>query len=142
MSFCREYVKDFNATQAALRAGYSENGARQQGHRLLTNANVQSYLAKVFERAGEEVGYTAQQLLQDIRDVHAKIKDSLMQDDEPDHQLINAFARLCELLGKHVRIGAFKEQVEHTHKIDPVERLEAAMERAQRQRAEIEQKIH
>lgn len=35
-----------------------------------------------------------------------------------------------------------RQFVENTHKIDPVERLEAAMERAQRQRAEIEKKIH
>lgn len=38
--FCREYVIDCNATQAALRAGYAKNTARQQGSRLLTNVDV------------------------------------------------------------------------------------------------------
>lgn len=39
-AFIEEYLKDFNATQAAIRAGYSEKTARSQGHRLLTNVDV------------------------------------------------------------------------------------------------------
>lgn len=39
-AFIAEYLRDFNATQAAIRVGYSENTARQQGSRLLSNANI------------------------------------------------------------------------------------------------------
>ena len=39
-AFVREYLIDFNATQAALRAGYSEKAAQQTGSRLLLNAVV------------------------------------------------------------------------------------------------------
>ncbi|GAB2774263.1 hypothetical protein GCM10027275_16620 [Rhabdobacter roseus] len=39
--FCDEYVLDFNATQAAIRAGYSEKSAREIACRLLTNVDVQ-----------------------------------------------------------------------------------------------------
>lgn len=35
--FVENYLLDLNATQAAIRAGYSQKTARQQGHRLLTN---------------------------------------------------------------------------------------------------------
>lgn len=35
--FCQEYVKDLNGTQAAIRAGYSEKGARTQASVHLTN---------------------------------------------------------------------------------------------------------
>lgn len=38
--FVAEYLIDLNATQAAIRAGYSEKTAKQQGARLLTNADV------------------------------------------------------------------------------------------------------
>lgn len=38
--FAREYVKDYNATQAAIRAGYSEKTASSQGSRLLKNPKV------------------------------------------------------------------------------------------------------
>jgi phage terminase small subunit len=44
IAFCHEYVKDFNATQAAIRAGYAPRAARQQASRLLTKANVSGYL--------------------------------------------------------------------------------------------------
>ena len=42
--FCDEYLIDLNATQAAIRAGYSEKTATAQGSRLLTNVNIKSYI--------------------------------------------------------------------------------------------------
>jgi len=39
-AFIEEYLKDFNATQAAIRAGYSERSAYSQGQRLLNNDEV------------------------------------------------------------------------------------------------------
>jgi len=43
--FVEEYLKDFNATQAAIRAGYSERSAHSCGPRLLENADVKVLLA-------------------------------------------------------------------------------------------------
>ena len=40
--FVTEYGLDLNATQAAIRAGYSPKTAQQQGSRLLRNAVVQA----------------------------------------------------------------------------------------------------
>ena len=40
--FVAEYLIDQNATQAAIRAGFSENGARQAGSRLLSNVDIRS----------------------------------------------------------------------------------------------------
>jgi phage terminase small subunit len=40
-AFVEEYLRDFNATQAAIRAGYSERSADVQGSRLLGNDSVQ-----------------------------------------------------------------------------------------------------
>ena len=40
--FVDEYLIDFNATQAAIRAGYSQDTAKQQGSRLLTNVDVRA----------------------------------------------------------------------------------------------------
>ena len=40
--FVAEYVLTLNGTQAAISAGYSEHGAAVQGHRLLSDANVQA----------------------------------------------------------------------------------------------------
>ena len=44
--FIDEYLKDCNATQAAIRAGYSENGAKQQGSHLLTLIDVSEEINK------------------------------------------------------------------------------------------------
>jgi phage terminase small subunit len=40
--FAFEYVKDFNATKAAIRAGYSEGGAAQMGSQLVNSPKVQA----------------------------------------------------------------------------------------------------
>jgi phage terminase small subunit len=40
--FVEEYLVDLNATQAAIRAGYSEKTARSQGQRLLTKVDIQA----------------------------------------------------------------------------------------------------
>jgi phage terminase small subunit len=50
LRFAQEYPTDYNATQAALRAGYSPKTARSQGQRLLTIVDIQ---AKIQERQKE-----------------------------------------------------------------------------------------
>lgn len=42
--FCDEYLIDLNATQSAIRAGYSEKTAYSQGQRLLKNVEIQAYI--------------------------------------------------------------------------------------------------
>lgn len=42
--FCEDYLKHWNATKAAITAGYSERTAYSQGPRLLKNVEVQAYL--------------------------------------------------------------------------------------------------
>lgn len=47
--FCEEYLKDFNGTQAAIRAGYSERSAYSQASRLLSHDEVQAYISHRIE---------------------------------------------------------------------------------------------
>ena len=47
--FCREYLIDRNATQAYIRAGYSEDGASQSSVRLLRNVKIEALISR-FER--------------------------------------------------------------------------------------------
>lgn len=49
--FCLEYLKDFNATQAAIRAGYASKNARKVSSVMLTNANVQAEISKLNKEA-------------------------------------------------------------------------------------------
>ncbi|MFP5521262.1 terminase small subunit [Peptococcus simiae] len=52
--FVDEYLKDLNATQAAIRAGYSEKTARSQGNRLLTKVDIKSAIKKRQEALQDE----------------------------------------------------------------------------------------
>ena len=47
IAFCREYIIDKNGTRAAIRAGYSENAAKEQACRLLTKINVKSLISEL-----------------------------------------------------------------------------------------------
>lgn len=44
--FCEEYLVDFNATQAAIRAGYSKKTAKEVGCQNLTKLNIQNYISE------------------------------------------------------------------------------------------------
>lgn len=51
IKFVAEYLVDFNATQAAIRAGYSAKSAKQIGSRLLTRDDVKRAVAPKREEA-------------------------------------------------------------------------------------------
>lgn len=57
-SFAREYAIDKNATQAAIRAGYSEATAKQQGSRLLTNVDVRAEIERTLAASALKVELT------------------------------------------------------------------------------------
>ena len=54
--FVEEYLIDLNATQAAIRAGYSVKTAEQQGSRLLSNVKVQTKIAKAMAERSKRTG--------------------------------------------------------------------------------------
>lgn len=61
--FCDEYLIDCNATQAAIRAGYSERTARYIGSQLLQKKEVQEMLADRLDRISEERIANAKEIL-------------------------------------------------------------------------------
>lgn len=62
--FVEEYLVDLNATQAAIRAGYSARTAEQQGSRLLSNAKVARGVANAQAARSEQTGIDATWVLQ------------------------------------------------------------------------------
>lgn len=64
--FVAEYLVDKNATQAAIRAGYSERTARQQGARLLSKAAIASAVADKAEKQVEKLEITAERILREL----------------------------------------------------------------------------
>lgn len=64
--FVAEYLIDLNATQAAIRAGYSENGASVQGSKLLANAKVQAAIQEAQAKRSEKTGITQERVLLEL----------------------------------------------------------------------------
>ncbi|WP_080420720.1 terminase small subunit [Burkholderia ubonensis] len=62
--FVDEYLVDLNATQAAIRAGYSERTARSIAAENLTKPDVQAYLAKRRKELSEKTKITPELVLQ------------------------------------------------------------------------------
>nr|DAD68394.1 MAG TPA: terminase small subunit [Siphoviridae sp. ctTic26] len=53
-NFAQEYIKDKNATQAAIRAGYSEKTAYSIGQRLLKNVEIKNYINDLLDEVRKE----------------------------------------------------------------------------------------
>ena len=64
--FVQEYLIDLNATQAAIRAGYSEDTARSQGQRLLTNVDIASAAEAALANREKRTEITADRVLKEL----------------------------------------------------------------------------
>lgn len=130
--FVDEYLIDLNATQAAIRAGYSAKTADQQGSRLLTNVKVQQAIAERMAERSKRTGINQDRVvlelakialvnMSDIVDNYGKIKDTATADDlaciesikykssesdtgssEEREVKIASKLKALELLGKHL----------------------------------------
>lgn len=67
--FGREYMKDFNGTQAAIRAGYSKKSAGEQAVRLLGNVNVQKFIKSLQGKAAYKHEELADQIVQELKKI-------------------------------------------------------------------------
>lgn len=64
--FCQEYLVDLNATQAAIRAGYSKNGAEATGSKLLINHKVQAEISRLMSVREKRTDITADKTLNEL----------------------------------------------------------------------------
>lgn len=100
--FVEEYLIDLNATQAAIRAGYSEKTAQIIGFENLSKPIIQEDLQKRMDAQSKRTEITADQILQEIA--------SIAYDEEnvrPGDRL-----RALELLGKHRALFIEKRVIE------------------------------
>lgn len=64
--FCEEYLIDLNATQAAIRAGYSSETAAEIGSQNLTKLNIRARIdAEIAERS-KRTGVTADRVVREL----------------------------------------------------------------------------
>lgn len=64
--FVGEYLIDLNATQAAIRAGYSAKTAHVQGSRLLSDARIAAEIAKRQTKVADKLEITAERVIREL----------------------------------------------------------------------------
>lgn len=62
--FCREYVKQGNGQQSAIKAGYAKNSARITASKLLTRANVKQEIARLSEKREKKAIMDANEVME------------------------------------------------------------------------------
>ena len=130
-AFVREYVVDYNATQAAIRAGYSPKTAGVQGHDLLKKPNIAAEVKRLSNVAAEELGITKKRILEKIWSTVEKAYDGAPKTDkngeavrvliDGEEQTVYDWSpagtlKGLELLMKHA--GLLTDKVEHSGGID------------------------
>ncbi len=105
--FVEEYAVDRNATQAAIRAGYSPGTARSTGSENLTKPNILVKVIEELDRLSEVTGCTAEAV---IRGLHDEATD---RSDKSKH---SARVSAWSWLGKHFKL--FTEKHEHTGSVE------------------------
>jgi len=65
--FAEEFVKDRNATQAAIRAGYSPKTANEQATRLLAKVSVKSEVTKLSKQVAKRNNLTSDRLVREYK---------------------------------------------------------------------------
>ena len=74
--FVAEYLIDLNATQAAIRAGYSEKGAFVRGSELLRNRKVAEAVAAGQDKIAAKLDFKAEDVLRELGKIgFANIED-------------------------------------------------------------------
>lgn len=139
--FVDEYLIDLNATQAAIRAGYSAKTADQQGSRMLANVKVKQAVAEKQAQRSKRTGVNQDRVvlelakvafakMTDIVDSKGRIKEDASPDDlaciesikykESDNEYggsverevkIASKLKALELLGKHLGMWSDKFNV-------------------------------
>lgn len=64
--FCEEYLVDLNATQAAIRAGYSEKTAQEQGSQNLSKLIIQERIEELKRKRSERTEVTVDRVVKEL----------------------------------------------------------------------------
>ena len=124
--FVEEYLVDLNATQAAIRAGYSTKTARQVGAENLSKPYIDAAVQAAMDARSERTGISQDYVLTTIRETVERCsqatpvldrKGAPVHVETPSGDSVPAYTfdsnsvlRGCELLGRHLKM--FTDKVE------------------------------
>ncbi|MDE9437848.1 terminase small subunit [Xenorhabdus bovienii] len=151
-TFCREYLVDLNATQAAIRAGYSAKRASELGYQLMQKPYVVALIDELKQKRNQQLGIDAHYVLMRLVEIDQMDVADILEEDlsvKPLRQWPESWRRYLsginlaemfegrgderdmvgilkkikwpdkvknlELLGKHVSVQAFRDNVKNEH---------------------------
>jgi phage terminase small subunit len=166
-AFVTEYLIDLNATQAAIRAGYSKRGAKDQAWQLMQRPEIAEAISAAIEARNERTKVDADYVLNRLTEIDQMDLLDILEDDmsiKPlskwpkvwrqslsgfdiaemfegagkERDLVGLMKKIkwpdkvknLELLGKHVNVNAFRDQVSVDVNVSLSERMAKARERA------------
>ncbi len=91
--FVNEYLIDYNATQAAIRAGYSERTARSIGQQLLTKLDIKNAIKEQREKIQNDNIATA-------KDVEEFLSLAMNDEIEEEQVLMSPNGEVCRVVKK------------------------------------------
>ncbi|WP_038291772.1 terminase small subunit [Zooshikella ganghwensis] len=124
--FVKEYLVDLNATQAAIRAGYSKRTAREQAARLLSKVNIQEAIQQIQSVRAKRLTISADRIEQElariafsqITDVvewrREKLNNTHEQDDKPPVEIQQVLLKNSDTLPTEVT-ATIQEVAQTTH---------------------------
>jgi len=122
--FFREYLMDLNATQAAIRSGYSAKTARVIGCENLTKPAIKQAISLAMIERASHLKLTATKVMTDIELVRLDAIKPLGAQTMNNH---SAALKASELQGRHMQLFVDKVEVKLTDTI--ADRLQRARER-------------
>ena len=125
-AFCEYYVASGNATDAAIKAGYSKRTAKSIGQRLLTFVDIKKYIDELMQKLESERIASAEEVLQILTStMRGEIQEEvIVVEGEGDgissarimKKQVSAKERIkaAELLGKRHALFTDKTKIEGT----------------------------
>ena len=101
--FCIEYATCFNATESAIKAGYSKKTARSIGQRLLTNVDIQKRLKELQKPIADKLNITRERIARNILKIaepdnkHIDIENGILPTRDSD--ILKANELLAKMFG-------------------------------------------
>lgn len=120
--FADEYIKTTNATQSAIKAGYSEKTASVTGSKMLRKPKVRQYIDTIMNERSKNTIATADEVLEYLTKVmNGEEKDAFGLDAS-----IADRTKAAELLGKRHMLFTEKVKLDAEIEIDISDRMKQA----------------
>lgn len=128
--FIEEYLIDFNATAASVRAGYAPKGASKRSYRLLRNPEIATAIEIAQKARAKKVGVTKAYVLENLLEIVERCMQKapvMIREGGSEAQSFDKLGRpiwrfnatgavrALELIGKHIGMFVDQHHVDHVH---------------------------